>query len=285
MEGTSGTHGITTCTVCSTSCRRPAHRSYDTTRLSPTREAFTWDRFERNLLQGLLDEQSMWIRKLTEVLTEVVLFSRTNSPEHFRHYLLVNELKRVRRAITNANDFYECSVENYRNQESDLVAQITAVESNLILANCWYLAYARVGGRHSGTTAKLSSFRDRLVEAMGVADRNLRCFLGLSYDQGYGGVSEQIHLTVGRVPSRRGWETGPGKLAAKMGGRAFVPWRSRARPHRWKQRPTRSSACWRRLGSASGPAGRQSPPAGRRRFETSCFRRDYTHGPPAGRGR
>jgi hypothetical protein len=164
--------------------------------------AFIGDRLDRNLIQALLDEQSMWIRKLTEVLTEVVLFNRTNSAEHFRHYLLTNELKRVKRSITNANDFYGCAVENYRQQESDLVAQISAIESHLTLATCWYLARTKAGSRYSGTTAKLSSFRDQLIEAMGIADRKLRFFLGLSYAQGYGGVSEQIHLNVGRVGKR-----------------------------------------------------------------------------------
>lgn len=42
----------------------------------------------RNIVNAILDEQNMWIRKLNEILNELIFFSYIKNDLYFEHYLL-----------------------------------------------------------------------------------------------------------------------------------------------------------------------------------------------------
>jgi len=62
-------------------------------------------RMERNIYSSIVDQMSVWIRKLTEILVEVIGFKKINNNNYFKHYILVHELTKNNRLKTDFN-FY-----------------------------------------------------------------------------------------------------------------------------------------------------------------------------------
>jgi len=56
------------------------------------------DRITRNIYSAAVDQLSLWSRKLTEILVDVISFKTLSNEEpYFRHFMLVTELKRKRK--------------------------------------------------------------------------------------------------------------------------------------------------------------------------------------------
>jgi len=73
--------------------------------LSDTKFLIT-DRVSRNVLQATIDEQSMRIRKLKEILVETVCFGSSNMDAYYKHYLLVEEYNSCNRRKEDLSSFY-----------------------------------------------------------------------------------------------------------------------------------------------------------------------------------
>ena len=97
-------------------------------------------RASRNILEAQLDETFLWLRKLTEILVELILFEKINSNDYFKHYILVYELRSLNNTISNAKSAYACTIQNYAKQVVDLKVEIDKLESQTVdCQKCWYL--------------------------------------------------------------------------------------------------------------------------------------------------
>lgn len=154
------------------------------------------DRVSRNIITSLMDEQMVWVRKLTEIFVDSILFLDTNTQERFKHYLLVKHLERIRKEIKDLEEFFGCENLNLGKQESDLITAIRRLEVSGFLGGCWYLQKRkRGGGRQLGEKAKLTPFKERFDEAVSHATKDQKLTLGLTYDRAFGKPSGDLHYS------------------------------------------------------------------------------------------
>lgn len=155
------------------------------------------DRISKNIIEAIQEEQTLWIRKLEEILTEVILFSKINEDAYYRHYMLVKELKSLKDAVTNSKDAYGCYIQNYQKQLDDISQEITGLEASKIdIQRCWYLAERKNKGRVSGIKGKLSSLSERINAAFLLATAEQIIALGISFDEGYESFSGAMHFNA-----------------------------------------------------------------------------------------
>lgn len=158
------------------------------------------DRISRNLYQQTIDGQMLWLRKMAEVLAELILFSTTNSEEYYKHYIYVRELVRVRAAISDSETTYGSAPKNYKEQEVRLSSQIVELEQKSVdIKKCWYLK----SGKNGTEKQQLSSYAERFKNAFSIASEQQIVAMGISYHSGYGNFSDHIHFSIGRPHSRQ----------------------------------------------------------------------------------
>ncbi|MDD5396595.1 MAG: hypothetical protein PHW24_00880 [Candidatus Moranbacteria bacterium] len=154
------------------------------------------DRLTKNIIQSIQDEQFLKIRKMTELLTELVLFSKINTDVYYRHYMLIKELKSLKDTIKNAKNAYGCHIQNYQKQLEDIMQEISSLETSPVdISKCWYLANGKKG-RVTGIKGVLSSFEERINTAFGIANPNQIIALGTSFEEGYGNFSNAVHFNA-----------------------------------------------------------------------------------------
>lgn len=155
--------------------------------------AETHDRISRNVTASIVDQQMVWVRKLTEILAELILFSKTNTLEHFKHYLLVNHLVDLKKVIDDTKEYFACENLNHKYQKDETSQRIQTVEVGFDLSSCWYLQDQSGGGKHSGTKGKLSTFKSKLEQAYMMAAKDQKLALGTTYGNAYGKSSQSLH--------------------------------------------------------------------------------------------
>ncbi len=156
------------------------------------------DRLGHNMFAAVLDEQLLWVRKLTELLTELILFAETNERGYYQHYMLAKGLRNLTETIKNLQHAYGSAVQNYLKQAAEISAKISEFETNgeVDVGRCWYLRRDRRSprGRLSATETKFSALNERLNEALSKASQAQLIALGLSVNEGYGTYSIAIHF-------------------------------------------------------------------------------------------
>lgn len=154
-------------------------------------------RVQRNALTAIRDEQFLWIRKLTELLIDLINFSRTNTHEYFKHYLVCKALDDYRKLQSDFKDYHGCENANARSSIELFTSIVSSLETKVQRQKCWYLQFSK-----TGTSRKLSSFKARFDSALGLASIAERTVLGLSYESAYSRVSRGVHPDIGRPDNR-----------------------------------------------------------------------------------
>ncbi len=160
-------------------------------------------RLIRNTFSVVQREQAVHIRRLTEILVDLINFSQTNSNPYYDHYLLYEELLVHQQRRHDFKRYFNC--ENLNTQATiDLITRsISHGETRLQLNKCWYLAGVnpKPGGK-----AKLETFMNRFDKALPLASKAERLMLGFYYGRAYREASQSIHLNVGGLPSPKSFE-------------------------------------------------------------------------------
>jgi hypothetical protein len=142
-------------------------------------------------------EQSGWRRKLIEALARLVLFSGTNSDEHYWRYLLVCEADEARRDEHNfAEDWASTSVCLARRAEF-LQSQIASLPATGPL---WYAQETKQGPRSRSAT-------EILRPAILAAKPAEQAALGYSYAEGFSEPSRLLHFSTTPLRSSIGRTT------------------------------------------------------------------------------
>jgi len=160
-------------------------------------------RFLRNMLSVIERDQSLYIRRLTEILVDLINFSRTNSNEYYDHYLLYKELDQHNKRKDDFKNYFDC--ENLNTQSSiDLIKQsIARGESKIQLGDCWYL---KGKNPKPNGAADIEDFRKRYDRAILLATKQERLVLGFYYGLAYREPSQSIHLNIGGLTPEISWE-------------------------------------------------------------------------------
>ena len=160
-------------------------------------------RLKRNSLAAIEREQSLHIRRLTEILVNLINFSQTNTNEYYDHYLLYKELDERHKHKTDLALYFNCKNLNTQAAIDLLKRGITRAESKLQLNKCWYL---QGSNPHPNGEAKPASFLSYFDKALPVATKAERFALGFSYGNAYGETSRSIHLNIGGLQSNRSFD-------------------------------------------------------------------------------
>jgi hypothetical protein len=155
-------------------------------------------RLSRNLLTVINDEQSLHIRKLTELLIELICFSTINKREYFDHYLLYRELDQCNKRKEDLKHYYNCENKNIQKRIELLKTSISEGEKLIQLAECWYLQKDKTGfPKHNGEAKFEGNFQVLLKKALQIANKDERVALGLDYETSFRQPSRSIHLNIG----------------------------------------------------------------------------------------
>jgi len=155
-------------------------------------------RLLRNSFSVVEREQFLHIRRLTEILVDLINFSQTNSNVHYDHYLLYKELAEHQRRKLDFDRYFNCDNLNTVSAIDLTKRSIGEAEKKLQLADCWYLDSRN---RKPRGNSQLASFKVCFDNALPYATKAERLVLGLYYGQAYREPSQSIHLNIGGLRS------------------------------------------------------------------------------------
>jgi hypothetical protein len=158
----------------------------------------TGERIFRNSFELIEREQSLHLRRLTELLVYLINFSQTNSNEYYDHYFLYQELNQRKKKKHDYKAYYGSENLNNNYAIDSLVQSITWAETKIALNKCWYLAG---NNPEANGKAKPESFDMCFRKALRVATVSEKIALRFSYNQAYGETSQSIHSGIGRIKS------------------------------------------------------------------------------------
>lgn len=154
-------------------------------------------RLERLVTESVADEQSLWLRKLSEHLVDLICFTETNEQEQYRGFLAAAQLAAYLRLQQDFRDFHACESENVN---STIGLCIQRLHPLVAQQRPWYLnerlnleAEVRLG------TPVFAPFRPRYKQALQLATQGEKVQLGVSYENSYSRNSRSLHANVGGV--------------------------------------------------------------------------------------
>ena len=156
----------------------------------------THDRVSRNVTSSIVDQEMVWVRKLTEILANLILFITINTQDYYRHLLLVSHLDDLKKVLSDTKEFFSVENQNHKYQKDETIRDIQQLETKISLNSCWYLATKKGGGRHIGEKGLLASFREKLQQAYLVAKPDQKLALGITYGNTYGRSSQSLHPNI-----------------------------------------------------------------------------------------
>jgi len=156
----------------------------------------THDRISRNVVSSIVDQEMVWVRKLTEIMTNLLLFTKSNTQEYYKHLLLVSHLDDLKKVLADTREYFSAENLNHNYQKDEAIKDIEQLETTMHLDDCWYLAPKKGGGRHSGTKGILASFKVKLQDAYLIATPDQKLTLGTTYGNTYGRSSQSLHPNI-----------------------------------------------------------------------------------------
>ena len=147
-------------------------------------------------LEGILDEQLMWRRKLIEWLTNLVCFSATNSQEYYRLFLAAEAYDRGIAELCDLHKYYNCDSHNERVGLGWIRDRLDKEMAVVDADKCWFLRPDVFRKLPERPGFMLTSISQRTSTAMKIAMAGERLSLGTSYGGGYGDASKGVHAGI-----------------------------------------------------------------------------------------
>lgn len=151
---------------------------------------------DRLVTESIRDECQLWVRKLREILAELVMFRTTNDPAYYRLYLLCRQLDAYVALQRDFDDFFDCKNNNVGNTIQQLVQYGKAILGGIGANPVWFLR-KEVKLERPPSPGFFASAREKFVAALGFASMDERIALGPSYDPSFSMPSRSIHPNVG----------------------------------------------------------------------------------------
>jgi hypothetical protein len=138
-------------------------------------------------LGSILAEQSLWRRRLAEVLARLILFSTTDTDAHYFQYLLLVDATENEREVENIQRDFCASSATLARRGEELRSKLLALP---ISAPVWY---AQMRRRRQLTPAPAT---DIIRAAVALAVPLERTALGYSYFHSFSGPSQILHFST-----------------------------------------------------------------------------------------
>jgi hypothetical protein len=145
-------------------------------------------RLSDNILQSRIDELTIWQRKMTEILIDLIGFRAANSGDYYRHYIIVHELADKRKAQKDFRTFYKCENKNLGDQIIELEQKAAQLAAKLDPTKCWYI---KLNNQNQITTG-LMGFEGRFKTVFPIMKDVQKAVLR-TYGTSFGMQSEMLH--------------------------------------------------------------------------------------------
>jgi hypothetical protein len=144
-------------------------------------------------LEALIDEQSVWQRKLVESLIMLICFSGSNHDRYYYHYLLLKDLEHYV-ALRNEQRAFFNGENNYREHAIKITKEKIKLAEKSIddISKCWYLYPKKKAAGQD--TNRLLSLRQSLLKALKVATTREKTSIGYTYESSFAEASRNIHF-------------------------------------------------------------------------------------------
>ncbi|MBE7483077.1 MAG: hypothetical protein HS104_24280 [Polyangiaceae bacterium] len=160
-------------------------------------EADDIDCIERAIEAVLLEEERLRTRRLCELLVQLVLFSRKDTPEVYKHFLLLEELVRAAAFNQELAEFHGMPSAWIGATIEMTVEEARKVESLVDASDAWYARASARPARADDWQRTLTSARQRVVRALPLMTDFERLAIGTTYGEAFGSPSESIHFRAG----------------------------------------------------------------------------------------
>lgn len=144
-------------------------------------------RLTRITLSQIFDKQNLYLRKLLELYTEVLLFKQVNKNEYYKLYLLIDECNSLEKYKKDLFEFYACDNKNVNPSLERYNEDISNLKNSLDLSN-----FPNPEIR----------FKKKYKKALLLASDAEKFSLGLSYYRGFGTYSGKVHRRITGAPDK-----------------------------------------------------------------------------------
>jgi hypothetical protein len=153
---------------------------------------------DKVVLATLVPQQSVWRRKLVEILLCVIGFEETNELQYYHHYLLLTDLARVSFRRAHQSTYFGSDSTTLAARMDELKATLALLQSKSIdLSRCWYLKSDKRTARAFEKTAPhqlLASAGQLVQQSLRACTPAERRALGYCYEHAFSAPSEAIHF-------------------------------------------------------------------------------------------
>jgi len=150
----------------------------------------------RLVCEAVIDEQNMWMRKLSEILVDEIIFSKCNNEHFYRGYLTAIALDNDLAIQKDINEFYNSKNDSLQQSINKGLKTLSAIEYKTKRKPLPHLASIVSMGSMPSPGKVFLSFRRRLLKAFEIASDNERLALNITYGIGYGRWSRSLHGKV-----------------------------------------------------------------------------------------
>jgi len=152
---------------------------------------------DREIIEAVYDEQNLWIRKLIEILVNLINFQNTNSNEAYRIFLSAENLDLFLGKQKDFKDFYAFTSGNVDSSIQGYAERIENDLKTLGFKSIWFLD----GGRLKAQIPPVfSSILSRYKRALPLATDDERLVLGATYHHVFSMASLSAHGSIGSLP-------------------------------------------------------------------------------------
>ena len=159
------------------------------------------DRADRLCLESVLDEQHLWLRKLTEHLIDIIGFSKYNGQPYYRAFLAAVELDAHLSIDSDTIEFFGC---NNLNNGSGIEMSVKTLEECQTVTKASTLPFLKhpISANSKFHAGRIFlSIRARYKKALLLCTTEEKLILGTSYEDGFSKPSKSLHGQV-RGPMR-----------------------------------------------------------------------------------
>jgi hypothetical protein len=147
----------------------------------------------RVTLQGVYDEVNLRVRKLTELMAQLILFGYTNEQAYYKDYLCFSEIIAYMNDQSDREEFYAYKSSNAEDYINELKSIIKSIETNgLDSSKRWYLK--EIVSIDKMPRPRYSDFRERYRKILSYGKADEITLIGKSYRHAYG-ESDYVHFS------------------------------------------------------------------------------------------
>ena len=152
---------------------------------------------DRLILEAIVDEQHIWMRKLAEILINLICFSQTNEQEYYRAFMAAIKLEAYLGLQRDFQDFYRIKNRNVRYSIDFWLENIQYIGSTISLEDCWFLQDGKGLKAETHPAGVFRSTRHLLRRSLSIAFPGEKIALGHSYEYVISTASRSMHPNIG----------------------------------------------------------------------------------------